>query len=41
MPSCMSLLLQSIYYHNNKQKELAEKVSSLEVSDVVCKVACS
>ena len=29
MPSCVSLLLQSIYYHNKKQKEAAEKVSSL------------
>ena len=25
----MSLLLQSIYYHNKQQKEAAEKVSSL------------
>ena len=29
----MSLLLQSIYYHNKQQKEAAEKVGSLRSLD--------
>ena len=41
MSFCVSLLLQSIYYHNKQQKEAAEKVSSLRSLAVICKVGCS
>ena len=37
----MSLLLQSIYYHNKQQKELAEKVSSLRSLTLFVECACT